>query len=99
MCFMPSLFPQRPGEASVRATRHRFCLRTMRLATSFPMLSPRMRVFCLSALALVVAAVPSRAADEWDAVVDKAVAFLKTSQNADGSWGPQPQNRGITGIV
>src|SRR5205823_9433884 len=36
---------------------------------------------------------------EWRAVVDKAVAALKASQNEDGSWGKAPQNRGVTGIV
>jgi len=55
--------------------------------------------FCLTVLAVVVAAGSSRAADDWDAVVDKAIAFLKTSQNADGSWGRPPQNRGVTGVI
>jgi squalene-hopene/tetraprenyl-beta-curcumene cyclase len=36
---------------------------------------------------------------QWQAVVDKAVAFLKTTQVEDGSWGTAPNNRGITGIV
>src|SRR5439155_9428179 len=39
------------------------------------------------------------AADQWKATVAKAAAFLKKSQNEDGSWGPMPQNRGITGVV
>jgi squalene-hopene/tetraprenyl-beta-curcumene cyclase len=58
-----------------------------------------MRAFCLAAVALVVAAAPSRAADDWTAVTDKAVAFLKNSQNADGSWGAPPRNRGVTGVI
>ena len=31
--------------------------------------------------------------------MDKAIAYLKKSQNEDGSWGKEPQNRGVTGIV
>jgi squalene-hopene/tetraprenyl-beta-curcumene cyclase len=58
-----------------------------------------MRRICLTVLALVVAAGSARAADEWDAVVDKAIAYLKTSQNADGSWGAPPRNRGVTGVI
>jgi squalene-hopene/tetraprenyl-beta-curcumene cyclase len=37
--------------------------------------------------------------DQRKAMIDKAVAFLKKSQNEDGSWGKEPQNRGVTGIV
>jgi squalene-hopene/tetraprenyl-beta-curcumene cyclase len=38
--------------------------------------------------------------DEWNTVVDKAIEFLKSTQNSDGSWGPDsPQKRGVTGIV
>ncbi|MBO0696810.1 MAG: terpene cyclase/mutase family protein [Zavarzinella sp.] len=58
-----------------------------------------MRRFCLAAFALVFAAGSSRAADDWDTVVDKAIASLKASQNADGSWGAPPRNRGVTGVV
>jgi squalene-hopene/tetraprenyl-beta-curcumene cyclase len=58
-----------------------------------------MRRFCLSVFALVVVAGSSQAADDWDAMVDKAIAFLRSSQNADGSWGTPPRNRGVTGIV
>jgi squalene-hopene/tetraprenyl-beta-curcumene cyclase len=36
---------------------------------------------------------------EWQAVVAKAVEFLKTTQAEDGSWSVEPQKRGITGIV
>ncbi|HEX3152253.1 MAG TPA: prenyltransferase/squalene oxidase repeat-containing protein [Gemmataceae bacterium] len=58
-----------------------------------------MRRFCLTLLALVIVVGSSRAADDWDTVVDKAIAFLKTSQNADGSWGAPPRNRGVTGVI
>jgi squalene-hopene/tetraprenyl-beta-curcumene cyclase len=53
----------------------------------------------LTVFAMVVLASSTRAADDWDAVTDKAIAFLKTSQNADGSWGKPPQNRGVTGVI
>lgn len=53
---------------------------------------------------IVVAALPSPAParppiDPWKFSVAKAVEYLKTAQNEDGSWGPKPQNRGITGVV
>ncbi len=57
----------------------------------------------LVALAAAFAVAPAvRAADpsvDKKAAVAKAVAFLKSTQNADGSWGKEPQNRGVTGIV
>jgi squalene-hopene/tetraprenyl-beta-curcumene cyclase len=39
--------------------------------------------------------------EEWNKVTDKAIEFVKSKQNGDGSWGPDdaPQKRGITGIV
>jgi squalene-hopene/tetraprenyl-beta-curcumene cyclase len=39
--------------------------------------------------------------EEWNKITDKAIEFLKTHQNADGSWGPNesPQKMGITGVV
>lgn len=37
--------------------------------------------------------------EQYRAVIDKAVAFLKQSQNADGSWSAEPNSRGITGIA
>lgn len=55
-----------------------------------------------AAILAIIIALPSGAqppADQWKTSVDKAKAFLKKSQNEDGSWGPQPQNRGITGVV
>ena len=54
-------------------------------------------------LVLLLVSAPAAAAPptkaEWQAVVDKAIAYLKKSQNEDGSWGTDPQNRGVTGIV
>jgi squalene-hopene/tetraprenyl-beta-curcumene cyclase len=35
---------------------------------------------------------------DWDAAVDRAIAYLKSHQGADGGWSGA-QNRGITGIV
>jgi squalene-hopene/tetraprenyl-beta-curcumene cyclase len=34
----------------------------------------------------------------WEQVVDKAIAYLKSSQDADGSWS-KTKNPGVTGIV
>jgi squalene-hopene/tetraprenyl-beta-curcumene cyclase len=50
----------------------------------------------LFALGLVGA---TSAADDWDTLVDQAVAYVKSTQNADGSWGTAPRNRGVTGVV
>lgn len=60
-----------------------------------------MRTLLLAAaFALASAANASAApADQWKAEVDKAVAYLKSTQNADGSWSTAPANRGVTGIV
>ncbi|MCS6865629.1 MAG: terpene cyclase/mutase family protein [Gemmataceae bacterium] len=61
-------------------------------------------VMPLGVLALAMALWPHPTAaqpqaNEWQQAVDKAVAFLKKSQNEDGSWSAAPQNRGITGVV
>ena len=58
----------------------------------------------LFAVAVGVALLPGPAAaqpkdDARKAAVDKAVAFLKSKQNEDGSWSDPPRNRGTTGIV
>src|SRR5581483_10981188 len=34
----------------------------------------------------------------WDDTVEKAIAYLRKAQSADGSWGGK-QNPGITGVV
>ena len=65
------------------------------------------RTACLGAAAVVallaVQPAPSPAvgpaADEWNRVVAKAVEYLKSSQNPDGSWGTDPRSRGVTGII
>jgi squalene-hopene/tetraprenyl-beta-curcumene cyclase len=57
-----------------------------------------------AALAVMTASLPSaqaRKADEpadWNKVVDKAIAYLKATQEDDGGWHTK-QNPGITGIV
>ena len=57
-----------------------------------------------AAFAGLLALVPAgrsqdKAAPDARALAAKAAEFLKKSQNADGSWGKEPQNRGVTGIV
>ncbi|MFO0822430.1 MAG: prenyltransferase/squalene oxidase repeat-containing protein [Gemmataceae bacterium] len=44
-------------------------------------------------------AAEDKAADKFKAIADKATAYLKKSQNDDGSWGKDLQARGVTGIV
>lgn len=56
----------------------------------------------IAALFSLLPASPTAAqppADQWKTIVDKATAYLKKTQNEDGSWSASPQNRGITGIV
>jgi squalene-hopene/tetraprenyl-beta-curcumene cyclase len=70
------------------------------------MRSPRWIVFLsLTALGLFVLAAAGPAEvkagpdpREWDRVVDKAIAYLKTTQEADGSWNGK-KSPGITGIA
>src|SRR5687767_10554085 len=52
-----------------------------------------------TAVALAPASAQPNAADQLRTAVEKATAYLKKSQNPDGSWGKEPQNRGVTGIV
>ncbi|QJW98975.1 prenyltransferase/squalene oxidase repeat-containing protein [Frigoriglobus tundricola] len=55
-----------------------------------------------AAVVLRPGSAPAQAKDKDAAVagaVEKAVGYLTKSQNEDGSWGPKPQNRGVTGIV
>lgn len=58
-----------------------------------------MRRYFASLIALTIIAGSSRAADDWDQVVDKAIAYVKSTQNEDGSWGTAPRNGGVTGVV
>jgi squalene-hopene/tetraprenyl-beta-curcumene cyclase len=65
----------------------------------------RKRLFVpLVAFGVALALVPASArqpntTDQLKTTVEKATAYLKKSQSDDGSWGKEPQNRGITGIV
>lgn len=58
---------------------------------------------CLTAAIIsVVATTWSYAApksEDWNPLVDKTIAYLKSTQNADGSWGQAPRNRGVTGVI
>jgi squalene-hopene/tetraprenyl-beta-curcumene cyclase len=62
----------------------------------------------LAAVGMAVVALPRSEAqpaekptkDQWDAVVRKAVAYLKSSQNPDGSWSQSPAGKlGGTGVI
>jgi squalene-hopene/tetraprenyl-beta-curcumene cyclase len=62
----------------------------------------RICVALVSGLLLWLAASRSVAGpspDEWNRVVDKAIAYVKSTQNPDGSWGQEPRSRGVTGVV
>jgi squalene-hopene/tetraprenyl-beta-curcumene cyclase len=71
---------------------------------SSPALLPASTVLLL--LGFLVTLPPAKAAakkvgpdpQQWDAVVNKAIAYLRSVQNANGSWGDK-QQIGITGIV
>ena len=57
-------------------------------------------IMCPAIALLPTAPTPAaQPADQWKTTVDKAAAYLKKSQNEDGSWSASPQNRGITGVV
>jgi len=59
------------------------------------------RTALLAALGLTLAVVSARGqgdAKTWDATVDKAIAYLKKTQDADGGWNTQ-KSPGITGIA
>lgn len=62
----------------------------------------RQSIVAALALAAVLTVWPSvRAADDgktWNDAVDKAVAYFRKTQAADGSWG-EKQSAGITGLV
>lgn len=52
-----------------------------------------------AAVALLPGSAPAQPKEEaWQKAVGKAKSYLAKTQNEDGSWGPVPQNRGITGI-
>ena len=36
---------------------------------------------------------------DWNKVVDRAIEYLQSTQNPDGSWGQSPRNRGVTGVI
>jgi squalene-hopene/tetraprenyl-beta-curcumene cyclase len=58
-------------------------------------------VLALTGVLTVAALPPAQAAPDarqWQAAVDKAIAFLRRTQAADGSWGGA-QKMGVTGIV
>jgi squalene-hopene/tetraprenyl-beta-curcumene cyclase len=57
--------------------------------------------FSLTLFVFTLTAEAEPTLEEWTKVTDKAIEFVKSKQNADGSWGPDdaPQKRGITGIV
>lgn len=56
-------------------------------------------VIALGSACTLLPASARQANNQFQAMADKAVAYLKKSQNEDGSWGKEPQNRGETGIV
>lgn len=65
-------------------------------------MSIRLRMAVPAALLVAaVAAVPAPAQPSGSSasLIQKATAFVAKSQNEDGSWGPAPNNRGVTGIV
>lgn len=53
----------------------------------------------MTALLMMMIPAMSLAADDWNQVVSKAVAYLKANQNADGSWGQAPHSMGKTGVI
>src|SRR5262245_47075814 len=57
------------------------------------------KVFLMALLFSTPAAAAPPTTAEWQAVVDKATAFLKARQAEDGRWGKAPHSRGVTGIA
>ena len=60
---------------------------------------PRAAAPALFAALLVAAPAAAQPPADVTGMAKKATAFLAKSQNEDGSWGPAPNNRGVTGIV
>lgn len=58
-----------------------------------------------AAIGVAVALMPAaptaanQQSDPASAMIEKAGAYLRKTQAEDGSWGKDPQNRGVTGIV
>src|SRR5262249_31620733 len=89
--------------------RHRVCSRCGYGRTDLLETHP-MHKLCYAATAMVLggflatlgggeepAPKPADSAKQWDESVDKAVAYFRKTQAADGSWGKQPM--GVTGLA
>lgn len=52
------------------------------------------------ALALLPAQEPTKPTlAQWQSVVDKGIAYLKSTQKSGGDWSDEPRSRGVTGII
>src|ERR1700722_10781749 len=59
-------------------------------------------LFVVAALSILAISSQTHAGpkdEDWNKVVDKSIEFLKSSQNANGSWGQEPRSRGVSGVV
>jgi squalene-hopene/tetraprenyl-beta-curcumene cyclase len=41
----------------------------------------------------------AKPAADWKGVTDQAIAFVKSTQKPDGSWGTAPQGMGVSGVI
>ena len=59
------------------------------------------RLVAITTIAILLPSISLAAPKEedWNQTVDKTIAYLKSTQNADGSWGQAPRNRGVTGVI